>query len=150
MLGLMAKKNALVPRLVVADAPRSIAWYVEHLGAREIVRHAMKDGTVVHAELELAGAVLYVVEEDRASHNHAPTSLGGSPVLLCLDVDEIDALWDRLERAGVDVIFPLSDQFYGERGGRVRDPFGHVWLISKVIEELTPEEMKRRMDAYEG
>jgi PhnB protein len=141
------KKTTLVPRLVVADAPAAIAWYVDALGAREIVRHATKEGRIVHAELEVLGALLYVVEEEGAWHNHAPSSLGGSPVLLCLDVEEVDALGARMEAKGAKVIFPIADQFYGERGGRLQDPFGHVWLIAKTIEELSPEEMNERMAA---
>jgi PhnB protein len=141
------KKTTLVPRLVVADAPAAIAWYVDALGARELVRHATKEGRIVHAELEVLGALLYVVEQEPAWHNHAPPSLGGSPVLLCLDVEEVDALGARMEAKGAKVIFPIADQFYGERGGRLQDPFGHVWLIAKTIEELSPEEMNERMAA---
>lgn len=141
------KKQTLVPRLVVADAPAAIAWYVEGLGAKELVRHAMKDGRIVHAELEVLGAVFYVVEEAPEWHSHAPPSLGGSPVLLCLEVEEVDALGARMEAKGAKVIFPIADQFYGERGGRLQDPFGHVWLIAKTIEEISPEEMKKRMEA---
>ncbi len=87
------------------------------------------------------------MEQDPAWHNHAPPSLGGSPVFLCLDVEEVDALGARMEAKGAKVIFPIADQFYGERGGRLQDPFGHVWLLSKTIEEVSAEEMKKRMDA---
>lgn len=143
-------KTSIIPRLVVKDAPRALAWYVETLGARELARYTTKDGTVVHAELAIDDARLYLVEEQPRWHSHAPPSLGGSPVLLALTVDDVDALAARMERGGSRVIFPIADQFYGERGGRLEDPFGHVWMISKVIEELTPDEVQRRMDAFEG
>ena len=142
--------TTIIPRLIVKDAPRALAWYVENLGARELARHAMKDGTIVHAELGIDDARLYLVEEQPRWHSHAPASLGGTPVLIALRVDDVDGLAARMTGAGAKVIFPIADQFYGERGGRLEDPFGHVWMISKVIEELTPEEMQRRMDAYEG
>jgi PhnB protein len=140
-------KLSLIPRLVVRDAPRAIAWYVEHLGAREVVRHAARDGKIVHAELALGDARIYLVDEERPWHNHAPASLGGSPVLLVLDLDDPDRLGARMERGGAKVIYPIKDQFYGERSGRLEDPFGHVWMLTKVIEQLSPEELQRRMDA---
>jgi len=145
-----AKKTPITPRLVVKDAPRAIAWYVEHLGARDLVRNTTKDGTIVHAEIEVAGALVYLVEENRGWHNHAPSSLGGSPVLLAIEVDDVDGFAATMVAGGATIIFPIADQFYGERGGRLQDPFGHVWMVSKVIEHLSPEEMQRRMDAFEG
>jgi PhnB protein len=144
------KNVSLTARLVVKDAVRAIAWYVEHLGARDILRYATKEGSIVHAEIEVAGALVYLVEESRGWHNHAPPSLGGTPVLLALEVDDVDGLAARMVAGGATVIFPIADQFYGERGGRLQDPFGHVWMVSKVIEHLSPEEMQRRMDAFEG
>jgi uncharacterized glyoxalase superfamily protein PhnB len=149
MLGRMTK-TTIIPRLIVKDAPRALAWYAEHLGARELQRFTMKDGTVVHAELAIDDARFYLVEEQARWHSHAPPSLGGSPVLIALTVDDVDGLAARMERGGARVIFPVKDQFYGDRGGRLEDPFGHVWMISKVIEELSPEEVQRRMDAFEG
>lgn len=149
MIGRMTE-TSIIPRLIVKDAPRALAWYAENLGARETARFTAKDGTVVHAELAIDGARFYLVEEQPRWHSHAPGSLGGSPVLLALTVDDVDGLAARMERAGARVIFPISDQFYGERGGRLEDPFGHVWMISKVIEELSTEEVQRRMDAFEG
>jgi PhnB protein len=125
-------KLTLIPRLVVRDAPRAIAWYVEHMGARELERHA--DGaTIVHVELDLGGARVFLVEEQPHWGTLAPPSVGGSPVILYLYVDAVDELGARMERGGAKAIFPIADQPYGERGGRFGDPFGHLWILSKKL-----------------
>jgi PhnB protein len=140
----------LSPRLIVKDAPRAIAFYVEALGAREVVRFAdpKLGGRVVHAELALGDDKLTLAEEARDWKNDAPTSLGGSPVVLELDVADADVVGARMVAAGAQVIFPIADQFYGDRQGRLRDPFGHLWLITQRIAALSSEEIQRRVDAY--
>jgi PhnB protein len=125
-------KLTLTPRLVVRDAPRAIAWYVEHLGAREIERHE-QDGAIVHAELDLGGNRFYLTEEAPAWRTFAPPSLGGSPVLLYVYMDAVDEIGARMERGGAKAIFPIEDREYGERGGRFEDPFGHLWILSKKL-----------------
>jgi PhnB protein len=89
-----------------------------------------------------------LAEEDPQWENHAPASLGGSPVLLTLTVDDPDAVGAAMERAGSLVIYEIEDQFYGHREGRLQDPFGHVWVLTKQIESLSTEEIQRRMDAW--
>jgi PhnB protein len=139
---------ALTPLLVVRDAAGAIAFYVEALGAREIVRYVNKvTGTISHADLGVGDATFSVTEEARKWNSDAPPSLGGSPVVLQLRVDDVDAFFQRMCRAGAAVVFPLVE-FCGERMGRVRDPFGHLWLITQRIEELSPEENQRRRDAW--
>lgn len=137
----------LHPHLIVRDAPRALAFYVEALGAREVARYTEPSGFVVNAELAIGDLKLTLAEERREWHNVAPPSLDGSPVILTLQVDDARAVAARLERAGATVVFPVADQFYGERAGRLRDPFGHVWIVTQRIEALTPEEIQRRMDA---
>ena len=88
-----------------------------------------------------------MTEEARAWNSDAPPSLGGSPVVLQLQVEEVDAAFDRMVMAGAVVVFPLID-FCGDRMGRLRDPFGHLWLISQRIEELSAEEVRRRRDRW--
>jgi PhnB protein len=139
----------LTPLLVVRNVPRAIEFYVEALGAKETVRYMNKrQGTVSHADLALGDATFSVTEEARAWNSDAPPSLGGSPVVLQLQVEDVDALFERMRLAGADVVFPLVE-FCGERMGRVRDPFGHIWILSQRVEELTPEEIQRRRDAWQ-
>jgi PhnB protein len=132
----------LVPRLVVPDAAAAIAFYRSAFGATEVACHRGGDGKVVHAELSLDGAPLYVKDADRYD--------AAAPVLLSLDVADSDAVFASAVAAGAEVVFPLATQFYGERGGRVRDPFGNQWIVSTTVEVLTPEEMERRVRQFTG
>lgn len=144
----MQTPTTLVPLLIVRDAAHAIDFYVRALGAVEIVRYVNKPfGVVSHADLALAGAVVSVTEEARAWNSEAPPSLGGSPVVLQLWVDDATRALERVCAAGAAVVFPLQE-FCGERMARVRDPFGHLWIISQRIEVLSPEENQRRRDAF--
>ncbi len=143
----------ITPRLVVADASAAIDFYVSTLGAREVERYTdEKIGKVVHALLSLGepgeASVFSLVDEHREFHNDAPTSLNGSPVIFHLDCGDPDAFGARMVAAGATVVFPIADQFYGAREGRVRDPFGHLWILSKKIADLPPEEIQRRVDRF--
>jgi PhnB protein len=138
----------LTPLLVVRGAARAIDFYVEALGAREVVRYMNKaHGTVSHADLAIGGAALSITEEARTWNSDAPPSLGGSPVVLQLQVEDVDAACDGMLKAGASVVFPLTE-FCGKRMGRIRDPFGHLWLLFQRIEELSPEEIQRRRDSW--
>jgi PhnB protein len=145
----MEKLHArLHPRLIVTSAERAIEFYQQAFGAEEIVRYTdPKIGRVVHAEISIDGLFLSLSDEDPASKNQAPPGLGGSPVILTLDVTDADAVGARMQRAGAKVVFPIADQFYGKREGRLVDPFGHVWIVSQQIEELSPDEIRRRIAA---
>ena len=118
----------VTPRLVVDGAARAIEYYVSVLGAREVERYADDSGTIVHAELAVGDSRITVKDADGT--DPAPPTLGGTPVLLMLDVDDVDALGERMVAAGGEVVFQIGDSEYG-RGGRIRDPFGHAWMISQ-------------------
>lgn len=139
---------ALMPLLVVRGAARAIDFYAEALGAREVVRYLDQSrSTVSHADIVIGDGVFSVTEEAREWNSDAPPSLGGSPVVLQLRVDDVDAVFERMVTAGAVVVFPLVD-FCGDRMGRLRDPFGHLWLISQRLEELSAEEVQRRRDVW--
>jgi PhnB protein len=143
-----ASLPTIAPLLVVRDAERAIAFYIRALGAREERRFTnMRLGTVSHADLAVGNARFSVTEEARAWNSDAPPSLGGSPVVLQVAVDDVERAFERACSAGASVVFPLVD-FCGERMGRVRDPFGHLWILSQRVEELSPEEIQRRRDAW--
>ncbi|MFI8214493.1 VOC family protein [Streptomyces sp. NPDC085932] len=135
----------LHPRLVVSDGPRAIDFYRTAFGAEEIERYTGPEGRIVHALLRLGDAVVAVKDADEG--DPAPPSLGGTPVILALDVTDADAVAEAMLRGGATVVYPVADQPYGQRGGRLADPFGHLWMISQTIEDLTPEEIQRRTDA---
>jgi uncharacterized glyoxalase superfamily protein PhnB len=134
----------LYARLVVPDAPRAIDFYRAALGAEEIERYTGPDGKIVHALLRLGGSVVAVKDADEG--DPAPASLGGSPVIMAVDVSDADAVAEAMLRGGARVVYPVADQHYGQRGGRLADPFGHLWMISQTIEDLTPEQIQARTD----
>lgn len=134
----------LYARLVVPDGPRAIDFYRAALGAEEIERYTGPDGRIVHALLRLGDAVIAVKDADEG--DPAPSSLGGSPVIMALDVSDADAVAEAMLRGGATVVYPVADQHYGQRGGRLADPFGHLWMISQTIEDLTPEQIQQRTD----
>ncbi|MFE7897587.1 VOC family protein [Streptomyces sp. NPDC057424] len=134
----------LYARLVVSDGARAIDFYRAALGAEETERYTGPEGKIVHAMLRLGDAVIAVKDADDG--DPAPTSLGGSPVIMALDVSDADAVAEALLRGGATVVHPVADQHYGQRGGRLADPFGHLWMISQTIEDLTPDEIQQRTD----
>ncbi len=136
--------NKMYPRLVVSDGARAIDFYITALRATVTARFTSPDGKIVHAELQVGPATIAVKDADE--FDPAPSTLGGSPVILALDVDNADAVADAMLAAGATVVFPIHDAEYGERGGRLADPFGHLWMISQRIEGLSPEEIQRRTD----
>ena len=142
----------LTPRLVVKGAAEAIDFYVAALGAKVLERFEDPnlDGLVVHAALQIGEHVMSLAGEHREWGNHAPPSLGGSPVLLHLDVADADAVGASMEAHGAEVVIPIADQFYGKREGRLRDPFGHLWVVSHPLEKLSDEEIERRMLEFNG
>lgn len=142
-----AYRAAVTPLLVVPDTAAALRFYAEAFGAEELFRLTMPDGAVVHAQMLVHGALVMLADENPDHGNLAPTSVGGAPVLMQLTVPDVDDVVARAKAAGAEELIPVGDQFYGERSGRVRDPFGHVWIVSTVIEAVAPEEMQRRMDA---
>jgi PhnB protein len=142
------KTLGLHPRLIVKDCPRAIAFYIQALNAREVACYADKrrGGHIVYAELDVDGHKLSLTEEQRDWQNLAPGSLGGSAVIITLEVADAYATGAQMQAAGAEVVFPIADQFYGERQGRLRDPFGHLWIISQATEKLSHADVQRRID----
>jgi uncharacterized glyoxalase superfamily protein PhnB len=128
----------------VRDAARAITFYEKAFGARELFRLTEPAGRIGHAELDFDGTVLMVSEEYPEYGIMGPQSIGGTSVSIHLHVDNADETIERAVAAGAELLREPQDQFYGERSGTVRDPFGHEWLIGHNIEELTPDEMQRR------
>jgi PhnB protein len=119
----------LRPRLVVAGAAAAIEYWTQVFGAREVERYTAPDGSIVHAELAIGDSRIATKDEDDA--DRAPNSLGGTPVLLMLEVDDVDAVGEHMVGAGGTVVYPIADREGESRGGRIRDPFGHEWMISQ-------------------
>jgi PhnB protein len=133
--------------LVVRDAPRAIEFYKEAFGATELSRLNDPSGNFIHAQIKIGDSPIDIAPE-QGDYNRSPQSLGGSAVPIELYVEDVEALTDRAIAAGAEVIFPIADQFYGNRSGRLRDPFGHMWIVSTHREDLTPAEISRRAEAW--
>lgn len=130
--------------LRVRDTPAAIDFYAEAFGAVERFRLVEPSGRVGHAELEFGPAVVMLSDAFPEYGIHAPGDGDETFVALHLHVDDADALAARAVAAGATLLMPPTDQFYGERSAKLRDPFGHVWLLGHEIEAVTPVEMQRR------
>jgi PhnB protein len=104
-------------------------------------------GKVMHAEIKIGDSPIMLADEFPDMDALGPKARGGSPVGICLYVEDVDALFARAVAAGAAVKRPLQDQFYGDRAGTLTDPFGHVWTLATHVEDVSPEEMQRRMAA---
>jgi uncharacterized glyoxalase superfamily protein PhnB len=135
----------LSSHIFVTDANAAVAFYHEVFGATELFRQTLPDGTVLFVELAFGPAKLLVSEEVPALGAIAPPTLGGSPVLLLLETDDVDGAADRALRAGAETEMPVAEMFWGERYGIVRDPFGHRWALCTRREQLDPDEVAQRM-----
>jgi PhnB protein len=142
-------RQSATPQLRVKNAPAAIAFYTRAFGAREIMRFEA-GGSIPHAELLIGNSVVFLGEEAPDYGYLGPESLGGSPVSIQLLVEDADAMVAQAVAAGARVTSPLADQFYGDRTGRVTDPFGHSWTIVMRKEEMSVDEMYRRMAAIQG
>jgi PhnB protein len=138
--------HELFAYLRVRDAARAIEFYKQAFGATEQFRLTEPSGRIGHAQLQLGPATLMLSDEYPELGLGGPQSVGGTTFSIHLHVDDADALIERAVAAGATLLRPPTDAFYGERGGSVRDPFGHEWLIGHSIEEVAPEEMQRRYD----
>jgi PhnB protein len=138
------KIHEVYPYLRVRNAAAAIDFYVRTFNAREKLRLTEPSGRIGHVELEFGSVTIMVSEEYPEYDILGPESIGGTSVSIHLHVDDCDALITHAIAMGAKLVRPPADQFYGERSGTVRDPFGHEWLIGHNIEEVTPEEMQRR------
>lgn len=140
--------HSVTPYLVVRGAAQAIEFYKSALGATEVMRLEMQPGVIGHAEILIGDSHVMLSEEFPDMGFRSPESLGGTPVNLMIYVADANELFDRALMAGAKLLRPLADQFYGDRSGMLADPFGHTWTIATHIEDVTPEEMSRRMAEF--
>jgi PhnB protein len=142
--------HSLTPYLSLRDAAKAIEFYKAALGATELFRLPMPDGKVAHAELQIGDSRLMVAEEMPEWGNKSAKSYGGTPVGLCIYTENVDALAERFVKAGGKLVRPLENQFYGDRSGQFEDPEGYKWTLAQHVEDVSPEEMQRRMAKMGG
>jgi PhnB protein len=140
----------VTPYLSVDGADKAIAFYCDILGAEERVRMGGPDGKIGHAELAIGDSMVMLADAFPDAGAPTPSALGGSPVTLMVYVADVDDVFARAIKAGAKEIAPVQDQFYGDRSGQFEDPFGHRWNVTSHIEDVTPEEMEKRIAAMGG
>jgi PhnB protein len=142
--------HTAAPYLIVADGAKALEFYKEAFGAVELLRLADPDGRIAHAEFKIGDSCIMLSGEAPEYGRRDPQSFGGTPVKIHLYVDNVDSMAANATAAGAKVLRPVQDQFYGDRTGQFQDPFGHVWIVSTHIEDVTPEEMEQRMKAMQA
>ena len=139
-------RQSVTPYLAIQNAGAAIEFYKQVFGATEKMRMAEPDGKIGHAEIEIGKARIMISDEYPEIDVLGPQSRGGSTVGLHILVEDVDTVFSRAIAAGAKQLKPVSDQFYGERSGQLADPFGHVWYIGTVKEELSDEEIQSRYE----
>ncbi|RPH53683.1 MAG: VOC family protein [Lysobacterales bacterium] len=139
--------HEVYPYLRVRDAGRALDFYQRAFGAQELFRLTEPGGRIGHAEIKIGATTLMLSDEYPEMGVVGPQALGGTTFSIHLHVDDADAWIARAVEAGATIVRPATDAFYGERGGTVRDPFGHEWMLGHQIEEVSSEEMQRRYTA---
>jgi PhnB protein len=140
--------HSVTPYLIVNDAARTIEFYRKAFNATELMRLTDPSGKIAHAEIKIGDSPVMLADEFPEWGNRSPQSLGGSPVTLALYVEDVDSTYGGAVAAGATSLIPVGDQFYGDRSGRLADPFGHVWIVSTHKEDVSVEEMQRRFETF--
>lgn len=138
----------IAPILVVDGAAAAIDFYVKAFGAVEMMRLPGPDGRLVNAAITIDGSMVMLNDdfpESNGGKASSPTALGGSPVTIHLQVTDVDARFQQAVDAGATVVTPLEDQFWGDRYGALRDPFGHSWSLGQPVREVSYEELQAAM-----
>jgi PhnB protein len=137
----------VTPYLIIRDAARALDFYKKAFGATELMRFPAPGGKIGHAEMKIGEGIVMLADESPEMGHKSPQTLGGTAITLMFYVSDVDAQFAKAVAAGGAVKQPLKNQFYGDRSGTITDPFGHIWTIASHVEDVSPEEMKRRMAA---
>jgi PhnB protein len=141
--------EGVTPYLICRNAEAAIEFYKKAFGAIELFRIG-EPGMVGHAEMKIGNAIIMLADEHPQMGATSPETLGGTPVQLMIYVDDVDGFTANAVAEGLTVLRPVEDQFYGDRSGQFKDPFGHVWSFATHVEDVTPDEMKERAAAMYG
>ena len=136
--------HTVTPHLAIRGAAKALDFYVKAFGAEELFRMPGPGGSVMHAEIKIGDSIVMLGEEAPERGATSPAGLGGSPVSLLLYVPDVDASFARATAAGCTTQMPPTDMFWGDRYGKLQDPFGHLWAIATHKEDVPPEQMAER------
>jgi len=140
--------HTATPYLIIKGAASALEFYKKAFGATELMRLADPSGKIGHAEILIGDSPIMLADEHPEMGYRGPQSLGGTPVSIALYVEDVDARFNQAVAAGAKVMRPVKDQFYGDRSGTLTDPFGHVWTIATHKEDVSPEEINKRFEAF--
>ncbi|MBA3651595.1 MAG: VOC family protein [Chthoniobacterales bacterium] len=138
--------HTITPHLICAGAAEAIEFYKQAFGAVELSRMLSPEGKVMHATIRIGDSVIMLNDETPQWESYGPKHLKGSPVTIHLYVEDADAVFAQAVKAGAKPTMPLEDMFWGDRYGKVEDPFGHQWSIGTHVRDVTPEEMQKAME----
>jgi PhnB protein len=138
---------SLTPYLVCKGAAKAIDFYTKAFGAKEMVRMPGPDGQVMHAEVQIGNSMLMLADENPDQGALSPDTIGGTATSIMFYADDVDAVFKGAVAAGATAVVPPTDMFWGDRMAQVTDPFGHKWAIATHKEDVSPEEMEKRMAA---
>jgi PhnB protein len=140
--------HSVTPYLIVKGGADAINFYERAFGAVEQMRMASPDGRIGHAEIKIGDSVIMLADEHPELGHRSPQSLGGAGVSLMVYVDQVDEVFKQAVASGAKELQPLKNQFYGDRSGTLQDPFGHQWTLATHIEDVAPDEMRRRAEKF--
>jgi len=147
VLPIPAGYHTVTPYLIIRDASAAVEFYQRAFGAIEVLRLAGPNNTVAHGEIKIGNSIIMLAEENPTGGYSSPQTLGGAATSILLYVEGVDDRFAQAVAAGATVVRPVADQFYGDRAGTVSDPFGHVWTLATHTEDVSQEEINRRMEA---
>jgi PhnB protein len=139
--------HSVTPYLIIDGAARALDFYKQAFDAKELMRMPAPNDRIGHAEIRIGNTVIMLADEHPEMDARSPGHYGGSPVTLMVYVEDVDRQFKQAVAAGATEVRPVADQFYGDRSGTLKDPFGHSWHLSTHKEDVSPEEMTRRMAA---
>ncbi len=139
--------HSVTPYLIVDDAAGALEFYKKAFGAVEVLRIDGPEGKIGHAEFTVGDSHVMLASEFPEIEALAPSSIGGTPVTLCIYTENVDAMFAQAVAAGATELRPLMNQFYGDRSGLLKDPYGHRWTLATHIEDISDEELKKRAEA---
>ena len=140
--------HTVTPYLVINGAGRAIEFYKKAFGAKEVERQAMPDGTLMHAMIRIGDSLVMMSDEFPGSDTKSPTSAGGTTSNMHIYSKDVDKLWNQAINAGAKPTMPLENQFWGERYGKLQDPFGHIWSVAMVVKMSAAEREAKRQAAF--
>src|SRR6266446_2265025 len=140
--------HSVTPYLIIRGAAEAIDFYKRVFGATELMRMPGPDGKLGHAEIRIGDSAIMLADEHPEMGHRSPQSLGGAGVSLMVYVERVDEVFKRAVASGAKELQPVKDQFYGDRSGTLQDPFGHTWTVATHIEDIPPDEMRRRAEKF--